>query len=801
MKRTEFKNLLHCSYLLTGLLSCLQTNVAIAVTMPGAMPMTTRIHQNIDPEFAQWLKTYSEVPVAMELDAKDFAAQAAKQDPVTAAYMQILRFRMDSPSTSLIGSLKSRPDIVTDAWKILEAEAEKTFEQRHILSAELASVLLENSSESESEAKAASTVIDQEPVYSCVRKTQTLTFAQRNSLEKMPPNEVLDLINTALQYDSLSHRRKLLDAVATALPTKRRSEFAEPLRTAGGNLTILMRRHDWLLDASEKAQIIDPWHIATRSVRKADCGKATKEFSAVLQNPRFKIAVEDTMEVGELIERCWRNTKRQAALDFWDGQRPNLKKKFGDLGSIWADVRQGYLLWAYDRNDEAIEAYTKILEAAANKPEFKAVSAKAIYTLGKIAENRNDFDRAIELYANYVDRYADNEDFEYVLNSLVISRASKGQWSELVQSLKHYLDQQALVAIDQRPVGNMAFSLFWLGRAHLSLGQADVAKEMWRRLAAEYYSTFYGAMGHFLLEQVAGKVYALEPSRVSGFKFESLMPSLSEKQRRVATKATQLLKAGLYDKARCEVEEINTAEKGNFQVLLVRSLLLHASGAWLDAIKIYDAMPRSVRNSLPVGFERILFPRRYASLVQSYSSKLGIDPDFVFAVMRQESVFAREAMSPVGAMGLMQLMPSTALLEVSKLPAHYVDSIHRAEIQKVSHNGQVLFDPEVNVPLGVHHLSRLLALYKSPVFALTAYNASPAATIKWKKTISTDDLMTFIERIPYKETRAYVKLILRNYFYYKRWYGPSQELKEVHLETLAKELIAMAKNPPKEAIP
>ena len=436
-----------------------------------------------------------------------------------------------------------------------------------------------------------------------------------------------------------------------------------------------------------------------------------------------------------------------------------------------------------------------------NKPEFRAVSAKAIYTLGKIAENRSDFDKAIEYYASYVDRYADAEDFEYVLNSLVVSRASKNQWPELVTSLRHYLDQQSLVSIDQRPVGNMAFSLFWLGRAYLSLGQPEVAKEMWRRLAAEYYSTFYGAMGHFLLEQVAGKVYALEPSRVSGFKFEALLPSLTAKQKRVAAKTTQLLRAGLYDKARCEVEEIHTTEKNKWDVLLVRSLLLHASGAWLDAIKIYDAMPRSVRSSLPVGFERILFPRRYATLVQSYSSKLGIDPDLVFAVMRQESVFAREAMSPVGAMGLMQLMPSTASLEITKLPAHYVDANQRAEILKLNHNGQILFDPEVNVPLGVHHLSRLLQLYKSPVFALTAYNASPAATLKWKKTISSEDLMTFIERIPYKETRAYVKLILRNYFYYKRWYGPSQEIKEIHLETLAKDLIAMAKNPPKAETP
>lgn len=771
---------------------------AFAITMPGAMPLITRVHQNIDPEFAEWLKNNAEIPAAMELEPKEFLIQVAKQDSVTGALMQILRYRKDKNSPGFPQQDK-RPDFIADAWKILEEENKKTIDERHILTADLAASLIEFGDQSQ--VNIAQSAVEQEPIYSCVRKNQVMTTVQRSSLEKMSAAEVNELISLAGKYDSLTHRRKLLDAVASALPVKRRAEFADNIRDIGGNLPLLVRRHEWLMDASERALMLDPWHTAMKSVRKTDCAKATKEFNGVIKDTRFKIAIDATMEVGQAIERCWRNTKRQAALDFWDDEKPILKAKFGDLGLAWADVRRGYLLWAYDRNDEAVEAYTKILEATAGKADYKAISAKAVYTLGKIAENRNDFDKAIDFYTNYVDHYGEGEDFEYVLNSLVVSRASKNQWRELIQSLRHYLDQQALVSIDQRPVGNMAFSLFWLGRAHLSMGQPELAKEMWRRLAAEYYSTFYGAMGHFLLEKASDKVYALEPSRVSGFKFESLLTALSVKQKRVINKATKLLRAGLFEQARCEIEEISSQEKNNWDLQLVRALLLHTSGSWLEAIKIYDAMPRSVRNSLPVGFERILFPRRYAALVQSYSSKLGIDADFVFAVMRQESVFAREAMSPVGAMGLMQLMPSTAALEITKLPHNYVDNLHRAEVQKVSGDVQILFDPEVNVPLGVHHLARLLQLYKSPVFALTAYNASPAATIKWKKTIATDDLMTFIERIPYKETRAYVKLILRNYFYYKRWYGPSQELKEIHLESLAKDLITMTRNPPKESVP
>jgi soluble lytic murein transglycosylase len=182
-------------------------------------------------------------------------------------------------------------------------------------------------------------------------------------------------------------------------------------------------------------------------------------------------------------------------------------------------------------------------------------------------------------------------------------------------------------------------------------------------------------------------------------------------------------------------------------------------------------------------------------VVKAKAAKLDLDPDFVFALMRQESVFSKDAMSPVGAVGLMQLMPSTARLEVDKLSSGYVDSSRRDEIRHALSDEDSLRDPGVNVTLGVHHLWRLMKIYKSPVFALTAYNASPAATQKWQRTIATDDWLTFIERIPYKETRAYVKLILRNYFYYKRWYNSPDGRGQPHIDTIVEDLIAMSKQP------
>lgn len=681
--------MLNCSIIARRLASIMVVTFAgktLAVSVPSTLPLIPRIHQSIDPEFAAWLKEYAEAKDPLEMSDAEFAAFVAEQRPVEASCLKLHRLRKRDtsvePTTVRTGPREDRASVIKAARKVLSQELQLAPPKRHILLGTLASEIAQfDTAADDNIAKA----IEGEPAHACSQKEFKLDLVKRPFLEKATQQEVTAVIDTAYSYESLSHRRKLLDAVATHLPDSRRPEFVRAIRDAGGNLPVLIRRHQWLQNEEYDGRSTDPWQLTSRHVRKRDCATANKEFSTVLGNKGQSIAVQDTIDIGVSIEQCWRSQQRSAAVTFWESAKPQLITRFGDVGGLWADLRQGYLLWSADKNTEAALIYQTVLKEAEGKKDVDDVQAKAVYTLGKIAESGNDFASAIDLYTRYVAKFPNGEDFEFALNGLVVARAAKGEWKELISPLKDFLDQQALLPIDQRPVGNMAFSLFWIGRAYLNLGQADLAKEMWRRLAAEYYSTFYGAMGHFLLEQSSGRVYALEPSRVSGFKLEPLVGALNPKQRDVVERTLALLRLGLRDKARCEADELNGAdkEKMSADVRLVRALVLHASGAWLEAIRIFDAMPRSVRGSLPVGFERILFPRRYSELVNRYAAKVGLDPDLVFAVMRQESVFAKEAMSPVGAMGLMQLMPSTASLELGKLPKNYVNLERKNEIHQL----------------------------------------------------------------------------------------------------------------------
>jgi soluble lytic murein transglycosylase-like protein len=737
----------------------------------------------IDPSFAEWFKRYAEVP-SVDEDPEGFQAYMRSLSP------------LQQKLIATMTSQKSHPLSQGEPAILNSIKAELTSGKTYALLPELASELLQNETWDESSTTSLEDIRSKSSPTSCYEKLNLLDqISGMATQDRKILNNYLDVIAT---YKSAAHRRRAIDRFASVLPESRREEFRPAIGNMLKDFPNLRRKFKWLSTKNDDDEepVTGLFGDVIKEVRRRNCHQGQAGFTRILKSSPPAASYSEAKDAGLALERCIRSGSRQAGSVFWKDLQPTLESAYGKQGFVLAELRLGYLLWAADKNEEARQVYLKILSSADANAIDKATQAKATHTLGKIAENMNDLSAATDYYGKYIRDFSDQEDFESALNSMVIVRASQKQWQALIPALETYLNAQSLVHIDQRPVGAMAFSLFWLGRSYLTVGQVALAKEMWRRLSMEYYSTFYGAVAHHLLEQAMGQKFAMEPSRVAGFDMDKLIAELEERHRPIVRRSIEWLALGQKELARCELEELDPSTGA--KELLAKALLLHASGSWLEAIKVYDGLPRSLRNALPAGFERILFPRKYGDLVVSYAKKAKLDPDLAFAVMRQESVFAKDATSPVGAMGLMQLMPSTARLELRKLGKHYIPASKRQELTHALQSDSSLRDPETNIILGVHHLARLLSIYKSPVFALTSYNASPAATIKWQRTIPTDDWLTFIERIPYKETRAYVKLILRNYFYYKRWYN-SDVKTEAHLEAIIVDLAKTLKTTVQQA--
>jgi soluble lytic murein transglycosylase len=149
----------------------------------------------------------------------------------------------------------------------------------------------------------------------------------------------------------------------------------------------------------------------------------------------------------------------------------------------------------------------------------------------------------------------------------------------------------------------------------------------------------------------------------------------------------------------------------------------------------------------------------YFPLLPAVHFNQEVDPALVHAVIHRESSFLHPAVSSAGAIGLMQLMHATAK-EVSK--GIGIDLAHKDELKK----------PHVNMQVGQRYLSILLARYDGCIpLALAAYNAGPHNAKKWVAALGhpckDTDINSWIEAIPFTETRHYVKAVLTNYRIYQ----------------------------------
>ena len=153
-----------------------------------------------------------------------------------------------------------------------------------------------------------------------------------------------------------------------------------------------------------------------------------------------------------------------------------------------------------------------------------------------------------------------------------------------------------------------------------------------------------------------------------------------------------------------------------------------------------------------------IYPQKYAELVNQYAKENNLDPLLVFAIIKAESNFDEKVVSNSGAIGLMQLMESTAQEMADDLAIEIPAK-------------EDLFDPELNIQIGTYYFAYLLEIYEGNMYlALTAYNAGIGNVNTWIKEGTIREDGSDIENIPYKETNNYVRKIVRDYRIYQDLY-------------------------------
>ena len=295
---------------------------------------------------------------------------------------------------------------------------------------------------------------------------------------------------------------------------------------------------------------------------------------------------------------------------------------------------------------------------------------------------------------------------------------------------------------------------YWAARALAAAGDTAGAAIRWRDLAARDPLSYYAAAA---AERLGGAPWTPAAAPDSFVRFPEVDSAFA--------RVVMLEQAGMDREARWEQERLARTADSSLDRLLATAAAFRAHDRPSRAVALtWRALDRGAPRDARTF--RLLFPLTHRAALEAYARERRLDPALVAALIRQESIFNPAATSPAGARGLMQVMPTLgrSLARAAGFPIW--DPV-------------LLYQPDVNLELGTRHLAEVLRRYPEPVRALAAYNAGSTPVDLWADKVGVSDEELFAERIPYRETRDYVRIIQRNEEMYRALYGfaPSDSLR------------------------
>jgi soluble lytic murein transglycosylase len=368
--------------------------------------------------------------------------------------------------------------------------------------------------------------------------------------------------------------------------------------------------------------------------------------------------------------------------------------------------------------------------------------ALALYLAPATLHDTGHTDRAVPLYEQVVQQHP---------------RSNVGGLAAMRLAGIAYLDGDYDRAVEiweearrQHAGGNYATqATYWIGRARLAEGDTAAAAESFRAVRSADRTGYYG----WLASRQLGAPFWPPP-----LEREASADAASREAVARAFRGVDVLReAGFPDEAAIEAMRVadRLGEGRQTQLALAEALIERGHGR--RAIRIGQALasdePRIAR------LLRILYPLPFERMIRAEAEEHGLDPYVLAALIRQESLFEERATSPVGARGLMQIMPATGTRLAQEAGLEDFDP-------------ELLYDPEINVYLGARYVAEHYQEYGGSLPSVfSAYNAGAHRVGRWAAYPEYADEELFTERIPFRETRDYVKILSRNFAIYIGLYG------------------------------
>ncbi len=392
----------------------------------------------------------------------------------------------------------------------------------------------------------------------------------------------------------------------------------------------------------------------------------------------------------------------------------------------------GAARWRWNADDDAgaQRLFADLLERFPQSQE----APDALYAVGRIQQEAGEYAEAATSYTALARRFP------------MASTAQEARWragwvrflaADYAAAAQAFHD----LAIDSERDTRIAAE-YWEARSLEALGSAEADAKL-THVADRHAATYYGGLARARRGEPPQSPTPVEVELARPV----FPPGLDGPH---AARARLLYELGYRRLARLELDAMAaTAPTGDL----------------LDAYSAIDAPGAALRlaRTSPTARRHYLYPLGFWDVIRDRSAEVDLDPLLVTALVRQESLFVPEAVSPADAHGLMQLLPGTAreVAATRGLPAPDRPTLHQVE---------------PNVTLGTALLRRLLDRYDgSKVRALAAYNAGEDAVAKWDRRYGTRPDDEFVELISYRETRDYVKSVLGHYEVYRQLYAPSPD--------------------------
>ena len=417
-----------------------------------------------------------------------------------------------------------------------------------------------------------------------------------------------------------------------------------------------------------------------------------------------------------------------------------------------------------DLDDNAISYYQDLI----NKFPQSNFSDDGLYRLGRIYFFRDDYENASINYQRIINEYPKGDRIAEGYWELGWIQYRRSEWEAARNTFSGMANSFKGTSLGEK-------AIFWQAKCCNKIGENNQAIQLYKNIINLNSFSYYTFASRKNLEELQEQVqiqqintsaYPHNPeiAKIIPDVYKDLEIDGSENHEDInhIEKAKELLQLELYTSASLEIEAGSTElEEDSVKILEVSTLYLLAKD-YINSQKLiskyYSTLKSDLSSPYKDYFYYLSYPYGYKDYVDYYSAQNNIDPLFTLAVIREESRFQPEVGSFAGALGLMQIIPSTGQGIANQIGISDFDN-------------SMLLDPETSIKMGTFYLRQQLNSFsENKFYTCGAYNGGPGAMSKWIANRGNKDIDEFIENIPYDETRNYIKKVMGSYYFYQILY-------------------------------